>query len=151
MMCVYSASNISYQSIYIRRFWERVSKQGDDDCWEWTAGKQKDGYGAIRVTRKSDGRSVKVQSHRLSYMIHVGDIPESLIVIHSCDNPPCCNPKHLRLGDQHDNMQDKYSKGRSGQTPENISPLLNYWKGRKHSEETLSKMRESARRRWGAR
>jgi HNH endonuclease/NUMOD3 motif len=147
-MCVYSVNNIQNKEIILARFRERVIEREEEECWEWIAGKQKDGYGAIRVTRRSDGKSVKLQAHRLSYMIYVGDIPINLLVLHSCDNPSCCNPLHLWIGNDRDNMQDKMAKGRSGQTPESLNKLTTSWIGKKHTPETIAKMKESASRRW---
>jgi hypothetical protein len=88
------------------RFIKKVNKT--DSCWLWTAAiRGKSGYGAIRVNRKT------VDSHRLSYKLHNGEIPENMYVCHTCDNPLCCNPKHLWLGTMKQNMQDMHSKGRA--------------------------------------
>jgi hypothetical protein len=95
------------------RFWKKVDKRGDDDCWNWLASGV-DGYGSIG----SGGRSgAKILAHRLSWEIHNGPIPESedhhgFVVMHSCDNRKCVNPKHLTLGTQADNVKDMDLKGR---------------------------------------
>jgi hypothetical protein len=89
----------------IKRFYEKVRIEGVGDCWEWTAGKST-GYGVIKV----DGRSRK--AHRVSYLIHNGELPREMLVCHKCDNPPCVNPAHLFLGTYQDNAQDKVNKGR---------------------------------------
>lgn len=75
-------------------------------CWEFQGSKTEKGYGQVRF-RKS-----KEQAHRAAYMIYKGEIPKGLYVLHRCDNPPCCNPEHLFLGDQFVNMQDMIRKGR---------------------------------------
>jgi hypothetical protein len=79
-------------------------KVTDDDCWEWQ--KSRDRYGVMKVR----GKACKV--HRVAWEWFVGPIPEGLFVLHKCDNPSCCNPNHLFLGTQKDNMQDCAAKGR---------------------------------------
>lgn len=63
-------------------------------------------YGRVRV----DGK--KVLAHRRAYELARGPIPPGMKVCHSCDNPLCCNPAHLFLGTQKDNVQDSITKGR---------------------------------------
>jgi hypothetical protein len=90
-----------------KRFWSKVEHSlEDDECWEWKAGKAKDGYGEIEI------KGVNYPAHRLAYYFHYGVNPESNFVLHSCDNPGCCNPSHLFLGDALANAQDRESKGR---------------------------------------
>lgn len=90
----------------VERFWDRVHKGGRDDCWPWTGWKDRDGYGALSVS----GRFTR--AHRFSYRLHFGDIPEGMLILHDCDNPSCVNPRHLIIGSNLDNMQDKERKGR---------------------------------------
>lgn len=65
-----------------------------------------DGYGRFRIGSK------KVRVHRLSYELHYGPVPESVVVRHKCDMPCCVNPEHLCLGTHADNVQDKVARGR---------------------------------------
>lgn len=76
-------------------------------CLEWTGSRNADGYGS--ATR---GRSSAL-AHRLAWELAYGPIPQGRLVCHRCDNPPCCNPEHLFLGTQSDNMRDMAAKGRS--------------------------------------
>jgi uncharacterized protein YerC len=89
------------------KFWAQVEKT--DACWNWTSGKDRNGYGSFRG--KAGGR-VYQRAHRFAYALIHGDIPSGMCVCHSCDNPPCVNPEHLFLGTDGDNMNDKISKGR---------------------------------------
>ena len=91
-----------------QRFWEKVDRQGIDDCWNWEAGILK-GEGRGYGTFKFDGGSL---AHRFSYSLHYGEIPPGIEVCHKCDNPKCVNPNHLFLGTHQDNMNDKKAKKR---------------------------------------
>jgi hypothetical protein len=91
----------------LNRFWSKVKKT--DNCWEWQACKNEHGYGILNIGKRGLG---KIRAHRLSFIIHKGEIPESLLVCHRCDNPTCVNPEHLFLGTQKDNTQDMIKKGR---------------------------------------
>lgn len=97
----------------LKRFWLRVNKFGPIPnhnpslgmCWEWL-GSITNGYGRLSIKRSG------FYSHRISWVIHNGEIPNGLCVLHHCDNPICVNPAHLFLGTLQDNEGDKVSKGR---------------------------------------
>ncbi len=80
-----------------------------DGCWEWTASRNRNGYGNFRSRTFFPG---ELLAHRISWLIHKGDIPAGLQVLHNCDNPCCVRPDHLFLGTMVDNMKDMAAKGR---------------------------------------
>jgi predicted XRE-type DNA-binding protein len=86
------------------KFFFKINFEGEGDCWIWKAATT-NGYGVFHAFGES-------KAHRVSYRYFVGDIPEGMVVCHTCDNPLCVNPTHLFLGTQRDNMQDMISKGR---------------------------------------
>ncbi|WP_350339401.1 HNH endonuclease signature motif containing protein [Paramicrobacterium chengjingii] len=77
----------------------------ENGCLEWT-GASVGGYGNIHVNGKS------TLTHRLAWELAHGPIPNGMVVCHTCDNPPCCNPEHLFIGTQADNVRDMVSKRR---------------------------------------
>ena len=91
--------------IIAARFWAKVQK--GDGCWEWQGSRQKRGYGLFRIK----GRLHK--AHRAALMMSGVEVPDDLCVLHSCDNPPCCNPAHLRLGTKGENNTERHAKGRT--------------------------------------
>jgi len=98
----------------IERYWDNVNKDGSipahmphlGKCWEWTGGCIPDGYGAKRWNGQND------LAHRVSWIISNGSIPDSLLVLHKCDNRKCVRPDHLFLGTKKDNSDDMIAKGR---------------------------------------
>jgi hypothetical protein len=88
-------------------FWENTIPEPNTGCWLWMGCVNRDGYGGIRV----DGRTLG--THRFAALLTFGPIPDGLVVMHRCDNPPCVNPAHLRLGTDSDNARDKAVKGRA--------------------------------------
>lgn len=88
-------------------FWERVDVLEDKNaCWNWKGGKSKKGYGLIKLLGKH------AYAHRVAYEFANRNIDPDLDVLHSCDNPSCCNPAHLRMGTHQENMRDRDLKGR---------------------------------------
>lgn len=89
------------------KFFKHVNKT--DTCWLWT-GANNDGYGVFCVGSRKDGTRKLVGAHRVSWVLHNGDIPEGLFVCHTCDVRNCVNPAHLWLGTHQDNMADTRNK-----------------------------------------
>lgn len=80
-------------------------------CWPWLKAVASNGYGKTYINK--DGEDVIVQAHRVAFAVYnQQDIPAGLVIMHSCDNRRCCNPNHLILGTQTDNMRDASAKGR---------------------------------------
>lgn len=95
----------------MERFWRGVARDFSqpDLCWVYVAGANRGIYGQFQVGGKG---SPTVLAHRYSYEQAVGPIPKGMIVLHSCDNPRCVNPRHLSVGTHRDNTQDMIAKDR---------------------------------------
>jgi hypothetical protein len=89
------------------KFWDRLAITGLDDCWLWQGCVNNKGYGRLKLKDITE-----TYAHRAAYVLAVGCIPDDLQVLHTCDTPRCCNPKHLVVGTNDDNMGDKVAKQR---------------------------------------
>ncbi len=89
------------------RFWSKVDRGGADECWDWLGRRSAGRYGAVTW----HGRETK--AHRVAWEMANGrPVPSGLVVRHDCDNTICCNPAHLSVGTQADNMADAVMRGR---------------------------------------
>jgi hypothetical protein len=93
-----------------KSFWMKVDKRGPNGCWLYTGFIKWDGYGWL--ARTANGKTRYMTAHRYSWILAHGEPPAGVHILHECDNPPCCNPAHLRLGTHQDNMADQLAKHR---------------------------------------
>jgi predicted XRE-type DNA-binding protein len=91
------------------RYWAKVDKASSPrGCWIWTGCIHPiKGYGAFRFRGRNHA------AHRITYRHFKGDIPDALLVCHTCDVRNCVNPDHLWLGTNKANMRDMVDKGRA--------------------------------------
>ena len=87
------------------KFWNKVNK--GTGCWEWGGLTLSKGYGRLSYQGKNE------TAHRLAWKLSEGAIPKGKWVLHRCDNPVCCKPWHLFLGNNNKNMKDMSIKHRS--------------------------------------
>ena len=102
----------------------------ENGCWIWRKGKDLGGYGICGYKKKS------VRVHRLVYKLFIGEFDQKFFVCHTCDNPSCCNPKHLWLGSALENSHDALKKGRLADNPLPPSPTI------KMTENQVKEIRE---------
>jgi hypothetical protein len=150
--CV-NPEHLFYKSVW-HRFWEKVDKENSEKyydgtrCWEWKNAIDGGGYGVLMINHSPYTRE---KAHRFSWLIHNGVIPKDMYVLHACDNPPCVNPKHLFLGSNLINMQDKVRKerqsrlfgdknGRCLMTKEKVIEMRKLYSTGKYSYRKLIKM-----------
>ena len=93
-------ANITDKEKLILRFNKKYIVDSNTGCWNWTGAINNYGYGNFRVDDKV------LKAHRFSYEYYVGEIDDSLVVCHCCDNRKCVNPNHLRQDTQSSNLID---------------------------------------------
>ena len=92
------------------RFVKKIAMDEETGCWVWQGCLSDNGY--ARASYKGKTQSL----HRLVYTLLVGEIPKGLMACHKCDVRACCNPDHIFIGTQSENMKDMYRKGRFNRT-----------------------------------
>lgn len=93
------------------RFWAKVDVRGPDECWEWKAGRYHDNYGMLGV--QNQGHLTTMRAHVFALILATAEDAWGRYCLHTCDNPPCCNPAHLYWGTQRQNIADMDRRGRS--------------------------------------
>lgn len=125
------------------RFWSKVAIKSENECWEYRGTKGRKGHGLFTISSKSGG------AHRYAYEYTFGSIPEGKQINHRCDNPPCCNPRHLYVGTQQDNVRDREERNRTSKgsshttsklTDEQVSEIRELYRTGKYSTRRLAKM-----------
>lgn len=109
------SGSTTYNPKVVALFWSRVEVKPAwfkiQSCWLWRGSLDRWGYGQFKPIYGAS----PLRAHRVAWEIWNGqDVPDDMHIIHSCDNPRCCNPDHLRPGTHNDNMADKVARGRSG-------------------------------------
>lgn len=108
---------IKYKT-FADHFWAFCTPGKPDECWDWQGSLAVAGYGHFNHRNKT------FHTHRISWEIHYGPIPEGLSVLHKCDRRSCNNPEHLFLGTQTDNIADMVEKGRSSLAKLNTKQVI---------------------------
>jgi len=128
------------------RLYSRIIRPDDpDECWQWT-GHTNGGYGKIRRGGNGPERKKILTITRAIWELEIGPIPDGLYVLHKCDNPPCCNPKHLFLGSMADNMADRNKKGRQARGEKTGLSKLTEQQAREIIAATTERNRDLARK-----
>lgn len=94
-----------------KRFLSKVQVGEEDQCWLWKAGRFATGYGQFTISK--GGKRKTLRAHRVAWAIdNEVAIPEGLVCAHSCDQPLCVNPNHLRITSQAKNVREAVERGR---------------------------------------
>lgn len=102
----------------LQRFESKLVPLVPSSCWTLDGAFDKDGYALFSY------KNITRRGHRISWVLHHGEIPDGMLVCHSCDNPACVKPDHLFLGTHADNIADKVRKGRQAKGPTNANTKL---------------------------
>lgn len=117
---------------HVQRIIERLGERPESGCWEWPGSRTWAGYGVVNAW---NGGNNPVYVHRVIGALLYGDLTHDQFVLHKCDNPPCCNPSHIWVGTNRENVADMDAKGRRV-----INPLIGsqHWNARLTEQEVAS-------------
>lgn len=101
--------------MYKSKLDQLTDAKGADGCVEFSGWAYGHEYGQVSIDKKTH------YAHRVSYEMHIGEIPDGMVVMHKCDNTKCFNPDHLMLGTQRENIHDMQNKGRRPRTYSKIT------------------------------
>ncbi len=141
---------MKFEKETIENFWKRTRKSeskfwNGTPCIEWISNPMRIKYGTFIYKGKT------YRSHRFSWNLENGEIPEGMYICHHCDNPPCVNSEHLFLGTPKDNTKDKFSKNRgnlpkgdehwkSKLTNKDVKKIRKLYANKKYKQVELSEM-----------
>jgi hypothetical protein len=120
-----------YNGTLAERMEKKTIKSGENDCWKWIASCDTAKYPTIRV-----GHKLCRASHVAFELYNNVTIPNGMVIMHSCDNPNCVNPKHLSIGTKALNNLDKKQKGRCNSCKGELHPM------RKLTQKDVDKIRK---------
>ncbi len=96
---------------WAHRFWNKADRRSNSECWVWTAARNVAGYGQCGVA------GMRMSAHRVAWILAGNSLSPEDCILHSCDNPPCVNPAHMRIGTHLENAKDRESRGRGIRRP----------------------------------
>ena len=126
------------------RFEAKYVPDPNSGCWLWIGAVDSSGYGNFRYKDRYLG------AHKVSYLIHKGEVGKGYLVLHTCDVRCCVNPNHLKLGTHADNMEDRNIKGRQAHlrgtkngnsklNEEDVITIFTKYDGKEHTIYTLGR------------
>lgn len=107
----------------LSRFWEKVERHGPDECWLWKGASTANGYGQMAI---GEGGRKALATHIALAIDGRFRHHQQMLALHSCDNPICVNPRHLRWGTSKENTADCMGRGRMRLADRSNAPRGSY-------------------------